>query len=163
MSIKVLFVCLGNICRSPTAHAIFEHKIQAEGMSKQIIVDSAGTGSWHVGSPPDRRMCEVAAKHGYAMDHLRARQASANDFNEFDYIFAMDKSNLSDLQDLCPDHYQGTLALFLPYCGASLMEEVPDPYYGGAAGFEKVLSVIERSADKLVDMLKQKPHYLLNQ
>lgn len=156
MSIKVLFVCLGNICRSPTAHAIFEQKIHAEGLSEQVIVDSAGTGSWHVGSPPDRRTCEVATKHGYAMDHLRARQVSDNDFNGFDYIFAMDKSNLSDLQDICPDNYPGTLALFLPFCGASLMEEVPDPYYGGNGGFERVLSVIERSADKLIGMIKQK-------
>ena len=156
MPIKVLFVCLGNICRSPTAHAIFEQKIHVEGLSNQVIVDSAGTGSWHIGSPPDWRTRETAAKHGYAMDHLRARQVSANDFDSFDYIFAMDKSNLSDLQDLCPDNYQGTLALFLPFCGVSLMEEVPDPYYGGDGGFERVLSVIERSADKLIDMIKQK-------
>ena len=158
MTVKVLFVCLGNICRSPTAHAIFEQKIKAAGLDKQVIIDSAGTGAWHIGSPPDARTCQTAVHYGYAMDHLRARQVSVDDFAEFDYIFAMDKSNLSDLQDLCPDDYKGTLALFLPFCGATLMDEVPDPYYGGAAGFEKVLSVIERSADKLVDMIKQKHH-----
>ena len=156
MSISVLFVCLGNICRSPTAHAVFEQKIKAENLDQYVVVDSAGTGSWHIGALPDRRTRETAAKYGYAMDHLKARQVSGDDFAKFDYIFAMDKRNLSDLQDMCPDDYQGTLALFLPFCGATLMDEVPDPYYGGAAGFEKVLSVIERSADKLIDMIKQK-------
>ena len=156
MSISVLFVCLGNICRSPTAHAVFEHKIKAQGLDQYVVIDSAGTGDWHVGDLPDRRTREAAARYGYAMDHLRGRQVSGDDFTRFDYIFAMDKSNLSDLQALCPDSYKGTLALFLPFCGATLMDEVPDPYYGGEAGFEKVLSVIERSSDKLVDMMKQK-------
>ena len=156
MPIKVLFVCLGNICRSPTAHAVFEKKVDTKGLSRHIVVDSAGTGSWHIGSSPDKRTCHTAAKYGYVMDHLAARQVSVNDFDSFDYIFAMDKSNLSDLQILCPDNYKGTLALFLPFCGATLMEEVPDPYYGGDDGFEHVLGLIAEASEGLLADVRER-------
>jgi protein-tyrosine phosphatase len=167
MLIKVLFVCLGNICRSPTAHVIFEQKVKAQGLNKHIVVDSAGTGDWNIGRPPDERIRKVAAEYGYTMDHLRARKVSVNDFDEFDYIFAMDKNNLRDLETFftdsrnpdhheCPGDRKAEIALFLPFSGISEIDEVPDPYYGGNSDFENVLSVVNRATDKLIDVIKRK-------
>lgn len=152
MVTKVLFVCLGNICRSPTAHGIFEELVKARGLADRIIVDSAGTASWHTGNPPDSRSMQFARRRGYELKHLRARQAIVEDFDEFDVILAMDNDNLRDLRDLCPDHFTGHLGLFLDFAQAS-ESEVPDPYHGGDAGFEHVLDLVEDASDGLLEYL----------
>ena len=150
--IKVLMVCLGNICRSPTAHGVFQHRIERHNMQDKIQVDSAGTGSWHIGDKPDRRSTQAAKARGYELDRLRARQVSARDFHEFDYILAMDYDNLSALQARCPDIYEDKLDLFLSY---SEREDkvVPDPYYSGVDGFELVLDMVEEASDRLITQL----------
>lgn len=157
--VSVLFVCLGNICRSPTADAVFAGRVEAKGLSYQIKVDSAGTAAYHVGSLPDRRSMATAQKRGYDMSHLRARQATVDDFYHFDYIFAMDKENLANLKTLqkkAGDGAQAKLALFLPFLAPNTPEpEVPDPYYGGDEGFEHVLDLIEAASDRLLDYLQQ--------
>jgi len=150
--IRVLFVCLGNICRSPTAHAIFEKKIIDEGLQHKIIVDSAGTGDWHIGRAPDPRACEAAFQHGYDLTQLRARQVKPEDFNEFDYVLAMDKQNLLDLKVMTPPQFVGHLGLFLDY-SRSEKKEVPDPYTGGKEGFEEVLDLIEDASNGLFEHL----------
>ena len=140
---KVLFVCLGNICRSPTAHGVFEHWVAKRGLADQITVDSSGTGGWHLGQAPDSRSTAAAAKRGYDLSALRARQLSREDFFRFDYILAMDRSNLADLQAVAPADYAGELALFLSYANNGTREEVPDPYYGSGDGFTAVLDLVE--------------------
>ena len=158
MTINVLFVCLGNICRSPTAHGVFEHKVSERQLSAAISVDSAGTGGWHIGEPPDKRSAQAALMRGIDLSHLRARQVTREDFSRFDYILAMDRSNLSDLQMLRPDSFGGELSLFLAYgdghntsgnTGEST-DEVPDPYYGGGDGFERVLGLVENASEGLL-------------
>lgn len=149
----VLFVCLGNICRSPTAQAVFQHKVKLRGLADRIVVDSAGTGDWHVGSPPDRRALAAARSRGYDMSDLRARQVSVRDFMHFDYILAMDNANLRDLESLRPVGYGGEVDLFLRYCKATGVLEVPDPYYGGESGFESVLDLIEDASEGLLERI----------
>lgn len=157
---KVLFVCLGNICRSPTAHGVFLQRVQARGLSQRIVVDSAGTAPWHAGKAPDSRSVQVAATRGYDLSALRARQAIAQDFDEFDVILAMDNSNLDDLRALCPSHFTGHLGLFLDFAHNTPADahdgQVPDPYHGGAAGFEHVLDLVEDASDGLLDFLLAK-------
>ncbi|WP_116364213.1 low molecular weight protein-tyrosine-phosphatase [Parahaliea mediterranea] len=147
--VKVLFVCLGNICRSPTAHAVFEHCVAAQGLSERIQVDSCGTGDWHIGRAPDRRAIAAAATRGYQLQHLRARQVAPGDFDQFDYILAMDNSNLKDLQAMRPAGFTGHLGLFLAF-GGDAEREVPDPYYGGDEGFDHVLDLIEAASGGLL-------------
>ena len=151
--IRVLMVCLGNICRSPTAHGVFEKLIKDRGLSELISVDSAGTGSWHIGESPDGRASEAAARRGYDLSHLRARQVADKDFSQFDYILAMDQQNLKDLQARCPDQLQDRLQLMLDY-GKSQHREVPDPYYSGAQGFELVLDLLEASCVELLQEIE---------
>lgn len=148
--ISVLFVCLGNICRSPTAHAVFQSMVDSEGLSQQIAVDSAGTGDWHLGHAPDRRTSLVAADRGYDMSELRSRLVETEDFNQFDYIIAMDSDNLSNLHAMCPDSYSGQLGLFLDYSQQNEQTEVPDPYYGGDNGFALVLDLVEEASAGLL-------------
>ena len=143
-----MFVCLGNICRSPTAHAILEKKILDENLQHKIIVDSAGTGDWHIGRPPDLRAQKIALRHNYDLSNLKARQVSFADFYDFDYILAMDKQNLIDLKAMAPLDFSGSLQLFLDY-GSTDKNEVPDQYIGGEGGFEGVLSLIEDAVDGL--------------
>lgn len=150
---KVLFVCLGNICRSPTAHAVFQAYVDRAGLTDRIEVDSAGTAAYHIGHSPDERSVATARKRGYDLTPLRARQASESDFLAFDYILAMDKQNLADLRDLCPADYQGHLGLFLDFADVS-ESEVPDPYYGGASGFDHVLDLVEDASEKLLNQVK---------
>jgi protein-tyrosine phosphatase len=150
--IRVLFVCLGNICRSPTAHAIFEKKIIDEGLQHKIIVDSAGTGDWHIGRAPDPRACLAASVHGYDLTQLRARQVKPEDFNKFDYVVAMDKRNLLDLKIMAPPQFAGHLGLFLDH-SRNENKEVPDPYAGGKEGFEDVLNLIEDASNGLLEHL----------
>ena len=152
---KVLFVCLGNICRSPTADGIFNHIVLREKMDQKIIIDSAGTGDWHVGKSPDSRTVDAARKRGYDLSVLRARQVSARDFEEFDYVLAMDESNLSDLQRIKPVEYTGHLGLFLDFGSRNDYREVPDPYYGGRDGFELVLDLVEDASQGLLNHIRK--------
>lgn len=147
---RVLFVCLGNICRSPTAHGVFASLVESRGLQHRVAVDSCGTGDWHIGHPPDRRASAEASQRGYALDHLRARQLRADDFRQFDYILAMDRQNLADLEIMCPDHFAGHLGLFLPFAPDNPMDEVPDPYYGGPEGFGQVLDMVEAASEGLL-------------
>lgn len=151
---KVLFVCLGNICRSPTADGIFRTLVEREKLDQKILVDSAGTGGWHVGKAPDARTIAAARQRGYDLSVLRARQVSANDFAEFDYVLAMDKSNLMDLQRMKPSNYKGHLGLFLEFGERGDHREVPDPYYGGAEEFELVLDLVEDAAQGLLNHIR---------
>lgn len=152
---KVLFVCLGNICRSPTAEGVFRHYVEQAGLSDKITIDSAGTAEWHIGKAPDPRTVAAAAKRGYDLSPLRGRQAQAEDFAKFDLILAMDKSNLSNLQAIRPADAKAELALYLPRFGIS-PDEVPDPYYGGEDGFELVLDMLEQASEVLLDEIKAK-------
>lgn len=149
---RILFVCLGNICRSPTAQGVFEAIAEREGFAGFLSVDSAGTADWHCGKAPDSRSQAHARKRGYELSHLRARQVSAPDFESFDWILAMDKANLRELQALCPMAHQHKLRLFLAFADHPVME-VPDPYYGGVEGFEVVLDLVERASVGLLQHL----------
>ena len=156
MDTRILFVCLGNICRSPTAEGIFRKVVTDARMQDRIFIDSAGTGGWHIGKSPDARAVSAAKARGYDLSSLRARQVAATDFEAFDFILAMDHANLSDLQSMKPDHYQGHLGLFLDFAERSRHREVPDPYYGGAAGFDLVLDLIEDASAGLLRQLQQR-------
>lgn len=148
--IKVLFVCLGNICRSPTADGVFRKLVKEARLDNRITVDSAGTAAWHTGKKPDERTIKAAAKRGFDLSVLRARQVEVEDFDEFDFILAMDNSNLSDLQKLKPAHFTGHLGLLLDFSAQSAYREVPDPYYGDGDGFELVLNLVEDAAQGLL-------------
>ena len=155
--IKVLFVCLGNICRSPTAHGVFEAKVNSEGLTRQIDIDSCGTGSWHVGEAPDRRATAHALKRGYELRHLRARQVTTKDFYEYDYILAMDEANLRELDLIAPTDAKTIPQLFLSYGDPVTCKgetEVPDPYYGGDQGFEHVLDLVESACEGLLEDIR---------
>lgn len=153
--IRVLFVCMGNICRSPTAHGVFEALVQREGLSERIFVDSAGTHSYHIGKAPDPRSQETAISRGFDLSHLRARQAISEDFEEFDYILAMDRSNYEDLQAISPPGLSDKLYLFLDFAPEVSTNEVPDPYYGGGDGFEKVFDMVEVASEGLLNRIRE--------
>ncbi|MDA7087814.1 low molecular weight phosphotyrosine protein phosphatase [Pseudomonas sp. SA3-5] len=153
---RILFVCLGNICRSPTAEAVLRHKLRELGLEAAIEVDSAGTGDWHVGKPPDSRTRQAAQLRGYDLCALRGRQVSVSDFSRFDLILAMDNSNLEHLQRLRPGGSTAELDLFLRRYDLAL-DEVPDPYYGGDEGFEQVLDLLEQACDGLLRELRVQP------
>jgi protein-tyrosine phosphatase len=153
--IRILMVCLGNICRSPTAEAVLRHQVAAAGLDALIEVDSAGTSDWHEGEPPDPRSMRAAAERLYDLSQLRARQVSVRDFDEFDYIFAMDRQNLAVLEGLCPVACQEKLRLFLEY-GNTGWDEVPDPYNSGRDGFELVLDLAETACAALLADLRAK-------
>lgn len=148
--IKVLLVCMGNICRSPTAEGVFREQVEAAGLAKHIHIDSAGTHDYHIGDPPDGRAQAAAAKRGYDLSRLRGRQVGQHDFMEFDYILAMDMENLTRMQARCPAEHAHKIGLFLEYSKNFLEREVPDPYYGGGAGFEKVLDMVEDAGQGLL-------------
>ena len=148
--ISVLFVCLGNICRSPTAHGVFHTLLHQRGLSERIAVDSCGTSGWHIGEAPDRRSTREAGRRGYDLKGLRARQFKASDFEQFHYILAMDYANLEQLRALCPPDYSGHLGLFLAFAEGTAEKEVPDPYYGGADGFSHVLDLVEAASEGLL-------------
>ncbi|MDW6003494.1 low molecular weight protein-tyrosine-phosphatase [Vibrio mangrovi] len=147
---SILVVCMGNICRSPTGEAVLRAK--AEEMGIAVEVDSAGTIAYHQGNPPDVRARTAGEKRGYRFDGMRARQVTKDDFARFDMILAADRDNLSDLQARCPAQYQYKLSLFLSH-GQSGEDEIPDPYYGGDAGFERVLDLLEESAEAVLRKL----------
>ncbi len=153
--IKVLFVCMGNICRSPTAEAVFRACAENAGLSGQILVDSAGTHDYHIGDPPDIRAQRAAMQRGYDMGALRGRQVETADFIRFDYVLAMDRGNLAILQRLRPGDAAGHLGLFLEFAHRHSQREVPDPYYGGADSFERVLDMVEDAAEGLLQHIRQ--------
>ncbi|MEN8178379.1 MAG: low molecular weight protein-tyrosine-phosphatase [Pseudomonadota bacterium] len=153
--IRVLFVCMGNICRSPTAQGVFRGLVEKEGLSHLISTDSAGTIDYHIGKSPDRRARETAVKRGMDISDLRARQAIAEDFLEFDYVLAMDRDNYAELQAICPTGHEEKLHLFLDFAPHLQQREVPDPYYGGRAGFERVFDMVEEAAAGLLNRIKQ--------
>ena len=142
---SVLFVCLGNICRSPTAEAVF--RARAEGAD--IRIDSAGTGAWHAGNPPDPRSRKEGERRGYSFAGQTSRKIKVHDFYDFDFMLAMDASNLTDLRDIMPSDATAKLSLFLPDAS-----DVPDPYYGGPAGFSNVVDLIESAADHWLEKMQ---------
>ena len=154
--IGVLFVCLGNICRSPTAEGVFAARVAAAGLDRHFRIDSAGTGDWHLGKPPDPRTRRAARARGYDLEALRARQVRPADFHRFDYILAMDSANLRDLERLRPEGFPGRLELFLHAAGPLVEQEVPDPYGGDAGHFERVLDLIELGAERLLAALRSR-------
>jgi len=151
-STSVLFVCLGNICRSPTAEAVFKQKAADAGL--QLVIDSAGTHGYHIGKAPDKRSQAAGVARGYSFKGLKCRRVDESDFEKFDYILAMDDSNLSNLRGMSPSQYQDKIKLFLDYASVE-DKEVPDPYYGGKRGFELVLDLIEEASDGLIAHIQQ--------
>jgi len=151
--ISVLFVCMGNICRSPTAEGVFRKLIDDAGLSESIHIDSAGTHAYHKGEPPDRRAQAAAERRGYTLSALRARPVDESDFHFFSYIVAMDTDNLQTLRDRAPSESSSEIVLMLEYTDGA-EREVPDPYYGGTAGFERVLDLIEEAASGLLAKIR---------
>ena len=155
MTYSVLFVCMGNICRSPTADGVFRQKLIDHGLSGLVRVDSAGTHNYHPDSPPDERSQLHAFRRGYDLSPLRARQVVDDDYAQFDLILAMDWDNLALLQDDSPPEQQHKLRRFTEFCQMHDSPVVPDPYYGGAAGFEQVLDLVEDASEGLIQHVRQ--------
>ncbi len=151
MTKRIPLVCLGNICRSPAAEGVLRAKANGRGLN--LVIDSAGTGAWHEGSPPDARMIETTAKRGYDIGRQRARQVTHSDFTKFDYLLAMDLSNHTDLLDLAPANRSCDIRLFLDFAKCK-EREMPDPYYGGGDGFSQVVDLIESGVDGFLDHLE---------
>jgi protein-tyrosine phosphatase len=152
--ISVLFICMGNICRSPTAEGVFRYHAEQAGMLEQFDIDSAGTHAYHSGEPPDRRARAAAERRGMSLDGIYARRVTSEDFERFDYIVAMDEDNLARLQDESPEEHRDKLHLFLEFASGD-EREVPDPYYGGAAGFERALDLVEEASRGLLETLSR--------
>ncbi len=150
---RVLFVCMGNICRSPTMHGVFRERLRIAGLASTIEVDSAGTHGYHAGAPPDERSQAAARRRGLDLSGLRARNVEAQDFDFFDLILAMDDDNLESLRAMAPEQHRHKLALLLEYSLGDVGRSVPDPYYGGPIGFERVLDIAEEAADGLLAKL----------
>lgn len=158
--VSILFVCLGNICRSPTAEAVFRTRAEARGLLPKLHIDSAGTAAYHVGKSPDARATRAGRERGYDLTPMRARQATVADFSSFDHILAMDEDNLANLERLYQQSGgQGTPPrMFLEFAAERSEQAVPDPYYGGSDGFEHVLDLCEDAADGLLDHIEQTIH-----
>ncbi len=153
---KVLLVCMGNICRSPSAEGVLRHYLELAGLARIISVDSAGTHGYHSGEPPDPRAQRAAARRGIDLSAQRARCVQPRDFDEFDLILAMDRDNLNALQRECPPHRRQKLALFTRYSARNPNADIPDPYYGGPDGFDRVLDMLEDAVRGLVDELRRR-------
>jgi len=153
--IRVLFVCLGNICRSPMAEGVFGNLVEQAGLQDQISTDSAGTSGWHNGSPPDRRGQATMLTNGIDISAQQSRQTRASDFTGFDYIMAMDQQNLSDLRTACPPELHKKIFLMLDFAPDQPTRQVPDPYYGADDGFQTVLALLNQSAKGLLDHIRQ--------
>ena len=145
---------MGNICRSPTAEGVFRHKVKQEEMEDRISIDSAGTHAYHVGNPPDARAQDAASKRNIDLSDQRARRVTPQDFEEFDYVIAMDESNRRDLLSICPAGFEERIQLFLTFSDSDV-SEVPDPYYGQGRGFEIVLNLVEDASEGLLDHIKE--------
>ncbi|MDH5784928.1 MAG: low molecular weight phosphotyrosine protein phosphatase [Chromatiales bacterium] len=154
--IKVLFVCMGNICRSPLAHGLFEHRVKEVGLDDRITIDSAGTHAYHVGNQPDPRSQQTALRHGIDLSSQRARQVVVSDFENFDYVIAMDRDNHTILSEKCPGQYRHKLKLFMEFAPQLTEREVPDPYYGGESGFELVYQLIDAASNGLMADIEQR-------
>ena len=152
---RILFVCMGNICRSPSAEGVMRQLVNVAGLQDDIEIDSAGTSAYHIGSPPDARSQAAAKRRGYDLAAQRARQVSDDDFEHFDLLLAMDKDNLNLLQRHCPAHLQGKLKLMMHFAERSPADEVPDPYSEGPAGFEIVLDYLEDACNGLLRQLRE--------
>jgi len=157
---KVLFICTGNICRSPSAEGVFRHLLDEAGLADQVWVDSAGTHNFHAGEAPDARAQAAARKRGYEVPARVARQVRAQDFSEFDLILAMDWENLSALQQMCPKIYRHKLMLLMRFANEFEEATVPDPYYGGVEGFNKALDYIEDACQGVMELVRKRvTHY----
>ena len=153
-SVKVLFVCMGNICRSPTAHGVFQSVVDSHGLASRFQIDSAGTHSYHIGSPPDERSQATARSHGVDLSRQQARRFESGDFIEFDYVIAMDQSNLADMLAIQPEDATAAVKLMLDFSDKYEQREVPDPYFG-EGGFEQVFEMIDDAARGLFDKIRQ--------
>lgn len=153
--IKVLFVCMGNICRSPTAHGVFRQMVDDKGLSKQIGVDSAGTHAYHVGKQPDKRSIQAAIARGIDLSDLTARQLDDYDFEEFDYLLVADSDNYHLTREACPIEHRHKIKYMLDFATHSSVKEVPDPYYGRGDGFSRVLDLLEDACEGLLNELEK--------
>ena len=156
MTVKVLFVCMGNICRSPTAHGVFLHLVRQAGLQDLIHVSSAGTHGYHIGAEPDERSQQHAARRGYDLSSLRASRLDAGDCAGADHVLVMDEANLRDTLVVCPPGHSHKVRLLTTHAHRTLADEVPDPYYGGASGFDRVLDIIEDSCTELLAHIRQR-------
>ncbi|HET9646066.1 MAG TPA: low molecular weight protein-tyrosine-phosphatase [Burkholderiaceae bacterium] len=154
--LRVLMICMGNICRSPTAEGVLRHKLREAGLDGLVEVDSAGTGNWHVGSPPDARAQRHARSRGYDLSSLRARQVKLRDFERFDFVLVMDDENLADVLEICPPEHRTRVLPLMNHATRSASLIVPDPYAGGPEDFEVVLDYIEDACDGLVAHISQR-------
>ncbi|WP_031371445.1 MULTISPECIES: low molecular weight protein-tyrosine-phosphatase [Lysobacter] len=155
---RLLIVCLGNICRSPVAEGVLRARIETSSVAGRVELDSAGTGDWHVGEPPDRRSIANAAEHGVDISGLRARQLAASDYTDFDWLLCADRANLRDVRARAPRGARARTALLLDWCGLETEGEVPDPYTGGPAQFEHVFQLLDRAADGAIARLREELH-----
>ena len=162
--VRVLMVCMGNICRSPTAEAVLRHRLSQAGLAEHVLVDSAGTHAYHLGSPPDARSAQAGEQRGYQLAHLQARKVQPQDYEAFDLLLAMDWDNLALLEERCPDDQRRKLRRLTefipgrhPLAGSVV---VPDPYYGGREGFDHVLDLVEAACDGLMEHLRMRLHIL---
>jgi protein-tyrosine phosphatase len=153
--VSVLFVCMGNICRSPTAEGVFRQRVAAAGLSDSFVIDSAGTHGYHIGAPPDERSMEYASRRGYDLSAQRSRKVTAQDFEDFDHVLAMDHDNLKLLLAACPPQHRHKLGMMMAHATRSGVDAVPDPYYGGGRGFDDVLDYLEDASDGLLTKLKK--------
>jgi protein-tyrosine phosphatase len=158
VKVKVLFVCMGNICRSPTAQGVFRKLVEEAGLTEVIEIDSAGTHAYHIGEPPDPRARETALRRGIDLADLRARRATPEDFEAYHYVLAMDQDNYHALSNLCPPGrgLERRLALLMDFAPQARMREVPDPYYGAAGGFEAVFDMVEEAAQGLLEEIRRR-------
>jgi protein-tyrosine phosphatase len=147
---------MGNICRSPTAHGVFRHMVHEEGLGDRIEIDSAGTHAYHVGNPPDRRSQSTATTRGIDLSDLRARQVSEQDFAHYDYVVAMDQENYISLSQQCPREHVGKIYMFMDFAPEMTTREVPDPYYGGAQGFERVFDLVDAASRGLLTEVRRR-------
>jgi protein-tyrosine phosphatase len=153
--VKVLFICMGNICRSPTAEGVFRNHVQTNNLEHKIKIDSVGTGSWHIGHPPDKRSQEAASQRGYDISNQRSRLINKKDINESDYLLAMDTENILTLKGMITKDKQNKLMRFLEFAPHLNQLDVPDPYYSGLTGFELVLDLIEEASKGLLEHIRK--------
>ena len=154
--VSVLFVCMGNICRSPTAEGVFRQHVAEAGLEASVHADSAGTHAYHSGNRPDHRASEAAERRGYSLSGMQARKVNSMDFESFDFILAMDDENLLNLREMADVEHHSKIRLFLEFSATAGLREVPDPYYGGSSGFEKVLDLVEDASQALLVSVREK-------